>query len=151
MWNNSVSLNGTKDTLKGLKANTSYVWKVASICRYPAIIISTYTLGTNFTTPVSLTEISVTSTSDYTEARAGDGFSASIYPNPATTSARLQVKRVIGTYSVIFTNLQGTILRKYENLADTYINLPLENISAGVYMVIVFDKAHTARLKLVKQ
>jgi hypothetical protein len=60
----SDTLNGTKDTLKALKANTSYEWKVATICRYPSIIISGYKAGTNFTTPVSLTEISVSSTSD---------------------------------------------------------------------------------------
>ena len=44
----SDTLTGTKDTLKGLKANTSYQWKVASICRYPLIIISIYTCGYQF-------------------------------------------------------------------------------------------------------
>jgi hypothetical protein len=108
-------------------------------------------LGTNFTTLVSPSEIAVSNTPDYTKAAAGDGFSASIYPNPATTNANLEVKGMKGSYSVVITNLLGKAVWKAEDLSDADINLPLGNISAGIYMVTVFDKEHTGRLKLIKQ
>jgi hypothetical protein len=149
-WLSDTVVNNT-DTLKTLKANTVYQWQIASICRYPAIIISSYASGANFTTPASFTAVAVSNTTDYTKAAAGDGFSAVIYPNPATSDARVEVKGATGNYSVIFTNLQGEVLRKYEDLSGSYVNLPLGNISAGIYMITVVDKKHTGRLKFIKQ
>ena len=145
------TVNSNVDTLKGLKANTAYEWQVATICKYPVIIISSYKAGANFTTPVSLAETAVNSTPDYKRAVAGDGFAAGIYPNPATTSANLQVKGMKGEYTVMVQSLSGDLLWKAEKITDTFMQLPLANFAAGVYMVIVFDQEHTARLKLVKQ
>ena len=108
-------------------------------------------MGTNFTTPVSLTEISVTSTPDYTEASAGDGFSASIYPNPASTDANVEVRGAKGSYSVVVMNLQGVALWKAEGLTGSHVKIPLNSFAQGVYMVIVTDHLHTGKLKLIKQ
>ncbi len=145
------TVNSNRDTLKGLKANTSYQWQVASICQYPVIIMSGYTAGSNFTTPVSPSEISVTNTSDYTKASAGDGFSASIYPNPASTIANVTVKDVKGPYSVIVTNLQGVVLWKVEKVTDGSVKIPLGSFAQGIYMITVKDQLHMGTLKLMKQ
>ncbi|MBV9963397.1 MAG: T9SS type A sorting domain-containing protein [Parafilimonas sp.] len=139
------------DSLKNLKPNTTYEWQVASICQYPQIIMSSYTAGANFTTPASFTDVAVSNTADYTKAAAGDGFSAGVYPNPATTNATLEVKGMKGNYSVVITNLQGTTLWKAENLQDASINLPINNLSGGIYMITIVDKEHIGRLKLIKQ
>lgn len=145
------TVNTNRDTLTGLKANGEYQWQVATICQYPVIVISEYTLGYNFTTPVALTEIAVTNSDDYKQASAGDGFSAKLYPNPATNNANLAIKGFKGSYTIIVTNLQGETLWKAENVTDNNVKLSLTNYAAGIYMVTVFDKEHTGRLKLVKQ
>ena len=145
------TVNINMDTLKALKANTSYEWQVASICQYPVIVMSGLTAGSNFTTPVSPSEISVTNTSDYTKAFAGDGFSTAIYPNPTTGSANLEVKGTKGSYSVVVENMEGVALWSARELTGNSVKLPLGNFARGIYMVIVFDKEHTGRLKLVKQ
>ncbi len=145
------TLSATKDTITGLKANTTYEWQVQSICQYPVIIASSYAAGANFTTPVSLTDIAVSSTPDYTKAAAGDGFSAAIYPNPAITSANLEVKGTKGAYNVMLTNMQGIVLWKAEGLTGSSVKIPLNSFAQGVYMVLVSDQTHTGKLKLVKQ
>ncbi len=149
-WKNDT-LNNNVDTLKGLTANTAYEWKVASICQYPSIIISAYATGSNFTTLAAFGEITVTSTDDYSSASAGDGFSASIFPNPASTMANIEVKGANGTYDVIITNLQGVILWKAKGLKDNTTKVPLTNIAQGIYIVTVTDHLHKGTLKLIKQ
>ncbi|HVW98912.1 MAG TPA: T9SS type A sorting domain-containing protein [Candidatus Babeliaceae bacterium] len=149
-WKNDT-LNTNKDTVKSLKANTTYEWKVASICQYPKVILSTYAVGSNFTTPASLGDIIITSTTDHNQAIAGDGFSASIFPNPASTSANIVVKHAKGSYNIMVENLQGEILWKAEDVNDDHIKLPLQNLASGVYMILVTDGTHKGMLKLVKQ
>lgn len=144
------TVNSNVDTLKALTANTSYEWQVASICKYPAIVISGYTAGNNFTTPVSFAEIAVNTSSSYKEASAGDGFSTAVYPNPASTSARLEVKAAKGPYTVVIENLAGVVLWKAEKLTDKIVELPVGNLPGSIYMVVVYDQEHKARLKLVK-
>ena len=137
--------------MTGLKANTTDEWQVESVCQYPVIITSSYAVGSNFTTPVSLTEIAVTSAPDYTEAMAGDGFAANIYPNPATTSAHVDVKGTKGPYTIMVENLQGRVLWKVEIVTDSNVKIPLTNFAGGIYIVTVFDGVHIGKLKLMKQ
>ncbi len=147
----SDTLTTTKDTVKGLSANTSYQWQVASICQYPVIIISSYTAGTNFKTPASLTAIQVTSTSDYSRAAAGDGFSALLSPNPAQDDVNVQVSGAKGYYSVMLTNLQGVVLWKAQDVTGSSVKIPLSRLAQGIYMVVVTDHVHTGTLKLLKR
>ena len=139
------------DTLKGLKVNTEYEWQVASICQYPAIIISSYSAGVNFTTLSSGGAFAVSSSYNYTKAKAADGFSAIISPNPASSSAHVDVKGVKGAYSVTVLSMQGVVLWKAKDLTDTYVKIPLNSFAQGIYMVVVTDQVHAATLKLVKQ
>jgi len=145
------TVNTNLDTLKTLKANTSYEWQVATVCQYPLIIISSYTAGSNFTTPVSLAEFSVSTTTDYAHANAGDGFSALIYPNPAFEIATVDVKNAKGPYSVVVTNLQGAVLWKMERVNVNSVKIPLGSFARGIYMVTIKDQLHTGTLKLMKQ
>ena len=145
------TVNTNLDTLKTLNANTSYEWQVATICQYPLIIISSYTAGTNFTTPLSPNDIFTSNTSDYKEATAGDGFSAMVYPNPATTSADLKVKNPKGPYSVIVTSLEGAVLWRADDVTDSDVKISLTGFAQGAYLVTVYDKTHKGILKLIKQ
>jgi hypothetical protein len=61
------------------------------------------------------------------------------------------VKGATGPYAVALTNIQGTILWKAEEVKSSDVQLPLANLPGGIYMVIIYDKEHTGRLKLVKQ
>jgi len=47
--------------------------------------------------------------------------------------------------------MQGEVLWKAENLSGSYVKIPLNSFAQGVYMVVVSDKSHTGKLKLVKQ
>jgi hypothetical protein len=145
------TVNKAKDTLKALLANTSYQWQVATICQYPVIVVSGFTAGTNFTTPVSLTDIVTTSAEDYKIATAGDGFNAEIYPNPASNIANLSVRNMKGKYSVMVESLQGAVLWQASQVSDSDLKIPLGNFAQGVYMVIINDKTHKGTLKLVKE
>ncbi|HYK44933.1 MAG TPA: T9SS type A sorting domain-containing protein [Parafilimonas sp.] len=145
------TVNTNLDTLKTLTANTTYEWQVATICQYPVIIISSYTVGTNFTTPVSLGAFAVTGTDDHSRANAGDGFSALIYPNPAFAIANVDVKNAKGPYSVVVTNLQGVVLWKAEKVNDSSVRIPLASLARGIYMVVVKDELHSGTLRLMKQ
>ena len=149
-WKNDT-LNSNVDTIKGLKANTTYEWKAATICQYPNVILSAYATGTNFTTPASFGEIAVTNTTDYTSANSGDGFSAFIHPNPASAFANVEVKGTNAPFDIILTNLQGTVLWKAHELRDNEVKIPLSNLAQGIYMVIITDHLHRATLKLIKR
>jgi hypothetical protein len=145
------TLKTNVDTITGLTANTTYQWQVAVICRYPLIIISGYTAGANFTTPASLVTSPVVHSADYTKAISEDGFGATVFPNPATASANVVVKGFKGTYGVMVIDMKGAVIWKAEKVTDANLKVPLTNFAAGVYMVVVFDKHHTGRLKLVKE
>ncbi len=90
-------------------------------------------------------------TSDYSKASAGDGFTASVYPNPASTSANVEVKGAKGPFNIMLTNLQGVVLWKADGVTDRIVKLPLRTLAQGIYMVVVTDQLHTGTLKLVKQ
>jgi len=145
------TVNTNLDTLKTLKANTGYEWQVATICQYPVIIISSYTAGTNFTTPIALGQFAVSTSDDRTQASAGDGFTALIYPNPALEVANIDVKNAKGPYSVVLTNLQGVVLWKAEKVNDRSVRIPLASLARGIYMVVVKDELHSGTLRLMKQ
>lgn len=145
------TLTTAYDTLKGLLPNTTYEWQVATICRYPKIIISTFTNGSNFTTPTLATDVAVKTTADYSRAAAGDGFTAAVHPNPATTEASLQLTGLKNNYTVQIINMQGVVLWQKADQSNVVLSLPVGILKRGTYMVIVNDGIHTGRLKLIKQ
>ena len=145
------TVNTNKDTLKILAANINYEWQVASICQYPVVILSSYTTGNNFTTPVSFARNLVATTADRQTAPAKDDFSAAVYPNPASTDATVVVKGLKGSFAIRVETMEGVLLSNAEGLTGSSIKLPLSRLPAGIYMITVFDKEHKGRLQLVKQ
>jgi hypothetical protein len=137
-----------KDTIITLASNTTYQWQVASICN--GGVTSSYTAGASFKTPASLESGAVSSTLGV-KAETPDGFTASIYPNPATTTANLQVKGIKGQYAAMLISVQGNVLWQRQNNTDGTLSVPLSKLANGIYVVLVTDKTHTVRLKIVKQ
>ncbi|MDD3080028.1 MAG: T9SS type A sorting domain-containing protein [Paludibacter sp.] len=75
------------------------------------------------------------------------GMLYTIFPNPVT--AGFSISGIVGTTSIVLTDLNGkTVLKK--NISDiSYI--PVDNISSGMYILLIQNKEHSVRLKLVKQ
>ncbi|NNV57117.1 M4 family metallopeptidase, partial [Limnovirga soli] len=82
---------------------------------------------------------------------AGEGFSATVYPNPASTNATLQLKGVKGNVSVVLTNLQGVDLWRNDRVNSNSISIALGQLPAGMYFINVKDNEHTKVLKLMKK
>ncbi len=143
--------NTNADTITGLTAGKAYQWQVASICQYPAIISSAYSVGAGFTTPSSLAAGSF-----YTEASQSkqtpdeDEFSASIYPNPTNAGATVHVAGFKGQYTVTVVSIQGTVLWQSQKQSGESVKIPVGNFAKGLYIVVVTDNMHTGRLKLLK-
>jgi len=85
-------------------------------------------------------------------AKAGF-FDASVYPNPAITTARLQVTGVTGNCVVEILTEDGKVLWHQQAQASglLIVDLPTTSYSAGVYLVHVTDGTHIKTLKLIKQ
>jgi Zn-dependent metalloprotease len=78
-------------------------------------------------------------------------FTAMVYPNPAQTRATLQLTGTKGVVFVTLTNLEGQVLWKNQGGTGLNVQLPIENLSAGVYMIMVKDDIHSKTLKVIKQ
>ncbi len=125
---------------------------MASICQYPAIISSGYTVGRSFTTPASFgADEFYSGTAKGKETSREDDFAASIYPNPTTAGATVHVAGFKGQYTVTLVNMQGTVLWKSQKQTGETVKIPLGNFASGTYMVVITDNTRTGRLKLIKQ
>ena len=80
-----------------------------------------------------------------------EGFSAMVYPNPASTNATVQLKGVKGNVSVVLTNLQGAVLWRNERVNSNSISIALGQLPVGMYFIKVKDNEHTKVLKLMKK
>ncbi len=74
-----------------------------------------------------------------------------VYPNPASTSAKVQLKGVKGNVSVVLTNMQGAVLWRNDRVNGNNISIALERLPAGMYFIKVKDNEHTKVLKLMKE
>lgn len=71
----------------------------------------------------------------------------SIFPNPATTFARIQSNSEIASVSIA--TLQGSIMA-HESVGDTIVDLNLTNLTRGLYVVtIVLENGEIKREKLI--
>jgi hypothetical protein len=82
--------------------------------------------------------------------------SMSIYPNPATSEATVDVRMVLsGEVSIRVYDVQGKLMESYLVMAEgeqfTY-TLSLENLAAGMYNVVVEsgDEKQTSKLAVVR-
>ncbi len=77
-------------------------------------------------------------------------FSASLYPNPATSATRLSVTGAPIGYTITITNMSGSVIWQKPNLLDANVSLPLVKMAPGMYMVTVNSGSASTSLKLIK-
>lgn len=85
------------------------------------------------------------------QKKSSDGFSAIVYPNPASTNATVQLTGVKGNVSILLTNIQGAVLWRSDRGNNNNISIKLSNFPAGIYFIKVTDDEHTKVLKLLKE
>lgn len=85
------------------------------------------------------------------QKKSSEGFSAMVYPNPASNNATVQLKGAKGNVSVVLTNMQGTVLWRSDRGNNNNISIGLSNFPAGMYFIKVKDDEHTKVLKLLKE
>ena len=76
-------------------------------------------------------------------------FGAILYPNPAGSVATLQLTGSTQSTIVTITNISGVQLWQRSNINATSINLPVEKLAAGTYMVTVTNSKESKTIKLV--
>ncbi|MEP7318589.1 MAG: T9SS type A sorting domain-containing protein, partial [Panacibacter sp.] len=145
-WSAPVSVAALSYKPTGLLSDTSYEWQVATICQASPLIISAYSPGAVFTTPVSF-DAAITLINSKTTGI----FNAAIMPNPTNGSTALTVNGAPSGYSVSIGDIAGKILWKSLNVKDRRFQLPVERFASGVYLVSISDGVNTKVLKLVKQ
>lgn len=74
--------------------------------------------------------------------------STRIYPNPAKDNATILLSGNLA--SILLTDLSGHVLYRKEKVTEKYINLSLQDLAAGTYLIIINEKNQKQVLKLVK-
>ncbi len=139
----TVVATGTSTTVTGLTANTTYNWRVQTVCTTPK---SGYTNGTNFKTTAG-------PVADNTgiNLKMQGAFTALVYPNPAAGKATIHVTGALQPVTATLADMAGRVLWKSQATQGMDINLPVATLSAGVYMVTVTDGLEIRIIKLVKE
>lgn len=145
----SQSVVNPSIVLNNLTPNTTYDWQVATLCKTsPSEIISNYRVGADFST---LTSFVKTSDSSYLESKDKISY-ISVIPNPTSSIATLFIQKgKEQIVSVSIADLAGKIMWKSEHVIENKINLPVEKLSSGVYLVTVFSSKESKTIKFVKQ
>jgi ELWxxDGT repeat protein len=78
-------------------------------------------------------------------------FSAAVYPNPVVSNSVLELSGKVKNMSVSITDISGRKLWQVVNSDATIINLPLEKLAAGNYIVTVTNGMQSKTIKVVKQ
>jgi ELWxxDGT repeat protein len=89
--------------------------------------------------------------SDMLVEKTGSGFGALLYPNPARSIATLQIKGDAKNIAVSITDMSGKIIWESGYANRSQINLPLEKLSAGMYIVTIKNGTGSKIIKLLKQ
>ncbi len=76
-------------------------------------------------------------------------FNVNLYPNPTRLLVYLDVDQEID--AVIIRNIQGQILRQYENIAPGVQEMNFEDLSKGTYLVQLIKEDQILTKKIIKQ
>lgn len=76
---------------------------------------------------------------------------ASVYPNPVTSVAKVSVSNSAGPVQVMLTDIDGKILWQTAGVNSNTIAIDVNRLAPGMYLVIVKDEKETKTLKLMKQ
>ncbi|CAN5531433.1 hypothetical protein BH10BAC2_BH10BAC2_09010 [soil metagenome] len=139
--NNTTSFN-----LTGLTANTTYQWRIATRCRSNGLIsFSAYTTAKQFKTAVALIASSINA------VKHNGQTTMIVQPNPATNSAILSVKGNVKNATVSIVDFVGKTVWKKNGVNAGQLMLPVQNLSAGIYLVKLVNGNETKIVKLVKE
>ncbi len=141
----TVTVTGLSYKAKNLLPSTSYEWQVATVCQVSPQILSAYKAGTNFTTTAS-------PNATFAAAKAvEDVFNAMVFPNPAKSSATLQISGANEGVTVNLTDVTGKVLWQSQHTQETQLKIPVDKLAAGVYIVSVNNGKEIRTLKLIKE
>lgn len=138
----------TSVNITGLTAATIYEWRLQTVCVQTPFTGSGYIAGSNFTTTTLAAVFAGTSVESSTVA---GGFKAMVYPNPAKNSALLKVSGIDKEMTVMITEVMGKVLWKSAKLNTSQVQLPVAQLTAGVYLVTVTSGTKSFVVKMVKE
>gem|GEM_PF-1056300 len=127
------------DTAIGLTCNTLYYVHVRVHCG--GGIVSPWFTDTFSTKPCFLS----------VQVVNGNPFDVQAYPNPARDVVTVQVSGVLGNNrQVELTDVTGKVIAKVKMLTDK-VDVSMNNLAAGIYLIRYSDDTHTQVIKVNKQ
>ncbi|MEP7319835.1 MAG: LamG-like jellyroll fold domain-containing protein [Panacibacter sp.] len=143
-WTTVNVISASSAVLTGLLPATAYQWRILTVCNGSQ---SAYSNGPGFTTAAS-----INTSGAGIDLNAGNIlFNATVFPNPANSKAVLLISGNQHGTIITITDVAGKILWKSVNVKDAQVNLPVEKLTAGLYIVTVTDGHATKIVKLVKE
>lgn len=91
------------------------------------------------------------SAADMSIKKINVGFDVTLFPNPAHSIASLQIKGDVKNVAVSVTDMSGKIIWQNSYVNRAQINLPVEKLSAGMYIVIIKNGTDSKMMKLLKE
>ncbi len=89
--------------------------------------------------------------SDFSLNKKNNEFSITAYPVPAKDFITLNIQNKTRSIKIIVTNTDGKIIWQQQNIAEDKINIPLQNVPAGIYTVTVIDANNNIQsIKIVR-
>ncbi len=85
------------------------------------------------------------------EEKIAANFDVLLYPNPAKGKTALQIKGDATNIAVSITDMSGKTIWQGRFINSSQINLPVEKLSAGAYIVSVTNATESKIIKLVKE
>lgn len=130
-------------TLNGLKQNTTYKWRIASVCQGDTKFESPWSSYQTFKTPASV----MVSDNNFSGTQLTTVGKVSLYPNPVTDI--VTVTTPYTSPEIVLTDITGRQLCKIK-AGKGSTRIPVSHLSAGIYLVIIKtnDLKHT--LQFVK-
>jgi hypothetical protein len=142
----SYRTTSTSKKIKGLSPNTTYKFKVQTICNSALNITSGFTNTSTFTTyPLSIAKSSANNiqTDMLLDIRA--------IPNPATYNTHLLIMGTNQSVTIILTDAYGKMLWIKENVSERNIELPLQNFANSTYFLSVNNRQIKKTIKIIKK
>ncbi|RMG90329.1 MAG: choice-of-anchor D domain-containing protein, partial [Chloroflexi bacterium] len=136
-WKSVLITDGTDTSYfnSNLKNNTTYAWKVQTIC-HPAAGLA-YSAQHQFTTPVPLTGMSNQKMGLHPAEPAAEGMQIEVYPNPAGRELHISVRQ--GSKAEMRLSLQSMAGR--ELMVETvegesvHIRWDMDRLPSGIYLL----------------
>jgi ELWxxDGT repeat protein len=139
---NDVVVNGLSDISHLTHAGNKLFFGGYSL-QYGAELYEGNAIATTFAaTSVSSADVAI---------KTNNNLDVLLYPNPAHNTATLQIKGEAKNVEVSITDISSKIIWKSSQANTTQINLPVEKLSPGVYLVTIKNSTNSKTLRLLKE